>query len=180
MSMATMTTEIVASTLICKRRRAGLGGIGGRPSPARLGVFDQVFDVIADVSAVLAVGRPPAVDPHFFQGVLGKPKPGRGLHGVQKRSFGFSSGVVSGHLRRPCLPPLVKMREREQASSDCGYRGSGESGGDQNRHLASVRPIKRPRRRPGNRRERRRQQDQLGQSLNQLYSTIRLQQYLIV
>src|SRR5436190_23255077 len=72
----TIDTEITARTAAFPRKRANLAVIGSRPPLVRVRIIDEVFDVIANISAVLAIDRPGTVDPHFLKCVLGEPQPG--------------------------------------------------------------------------------------------------------
>src|SRR5690242_19546913 len=107
----TTDTEITARTVIFPRKRANLARIGGRPPLVRVRIVDEVFDMVANVSAVLAIDRPGAVDPHFLNCVPGQPQPGGGLLDIKERLFALLR-IVPGHLQSSTVAPR-RMRARE-------------------------------------------------------------------
>src|SRR5581483_10554759 len=91
----------------------------------RMRPFDEVFDVIADIASVLAVGGSPALYPHLLKRVLGEPQPGGGLHRVEERLVRLL--VVS--FRHPTFPSRTTTRECEKKRRQIGrVLGSGEDG----------------------------------------------------
>src|SRR4051812_33551460 len=99
-SIKTRATHIAANTGTCRRRSIGSIRIGCRPPLAGLRVIDEVFDVIADVTSMLAVDRASALHPHLFQGVFGEPQPCCGFHRIQKRWLFRFFLLVNRHVGR--------------------------------------------------------------------------------
>src|SRR4051812_2533651 len=100
-------------------------GIGGRPPLARMRPFDEVFDVIADIASMLAVGRPPALDPHLLQRILGEPEPGGRLNRVEERLVRFPVIAFRGHPTFLPTPTTTKRCEKKRRQIG-GVLGSGE------------------------------------------------------
>jgi hypothetical protein len=146
--VATRAIDTIASTVFSPRSRAGSRDIGGRLSLARLRPGHEVGEVIAHITAVLAVERSAAMDPHFLERVLGESDPRRCFPGVRNgfssEFFLFSAVIdapaprippINGNLGRHyqgcggCLKREIVEREiLERANAPPGGIGAGRCG----------------------------------------------------